>query len=241
MLIKTRGIVFRHLKYSETSVITDIFTEEVGLITFLVNGVRTPKAKISANLLQVCSLVDVVAYHQPEKTMQRIKEIQAGYIYSSLPFDVHKSAIGMFMLEVARRAIREQEANQPLFQYLWDVFTFLDTEKSAYANLHLSFLTHLSYYLGFMPTDDAGRTGIVFDMKEGVFLENAGNQYLMSMQMTHIFRGLLRYDWRESYQISGITRETRRLMLQDLLTFYRLQIENFPEIQSFKIYQEIFD
>ncbi|MEO0041938.1 MAG: hypothetical protein RL329_1386, partial [Bacteroidota bacterium] len=40
---------------------------------------------------------------------------------------------------------------------------------------------------------------------------------------------------------SGITRETRRLMLQDLLTFYRLQIENFPEIQSFKIYQEIFD
>jgi DNA repair protein RecO (recombination protein O) len=241
MLIKTRGIVFRHLKYSETSVITDIFTEEAGLITFLVSGVRTPKAKISANLLQVCSLVEIVGYHQPEKSINRLKEIQAGYIYSSLPFDVHKSSIGIFMLEVARRAIREQEANPPLFQFLWAIFTFLDSEKSAYANLHLSFLAHLTYYLGFMPTDDAGKSGIVFDMKEGIFIENGGNQYMMSPQMTHIFRGLLQYDWRESYRISGLTRETRRWMLQDLLTFYRLQIDNFPEIQSLKIYQEIFD
>jgi DNA repair protein RecO (recombination protein O) len=241
MLIKTRGIVFRHLKYSETSVITDIFTEEAGLITFIVSGVRTPKAKISANLLQVGSLVELVAYHQPEKSINRLKEIQAGYIYSSLPFDVHKSSIGIFMLEVARRAIREQEANPPLFQYLWDIFTFLDAEKSAYANLHLSYLAHLTHYLGFMPTDDAGKNGIVFDMKEGLFIENGGNQYVMSPQMTYIFRGLLRYDWRESYLINGLTRETRRLMLQDLLTFYRLQIDNFPEIQSMKIYQEIFD
>jgi hypothetical protein len=78
-------------------------------------------------------------------------------------------------------------------------------------------------------------------MKEGLFIENAGNQYVMSQQMTHIFRGLLKYDWRESYRVNGLTRETRQLTLNDLLTFYRLQIDNFPEIHSMKIYQEIFD
>lgn len=38
MQIKTRGIVFRSVKYGESSVIADIFTEEKGLHTFIAGG-----------------------------------------------------------------------------------------------------------------------------------------------------------------------------------------------------------
>ena len=93
MLIKTRGIIFRSIKYSETSIITDIFTEEKGLRTYIISGVRKKNARVSASLLQVMSLVDLVVYHRDDKDMTRIKEIKAAHIYQSLPFEIAKSSI----------------------------------------------------------------------------------------------------------------------------------------------------
>ena len=42
---KTKGIVLRHFKYSETSVITEILTEENGKQRFIANGVRKKNQK----------------------------------------------------------------------------------------------------------------------------------------------------------------------------------------------------
>ncbi|MDX1408425.1 MAG: recombination protein O N-terminal domain-containing protein, partial [Saprospiraceae bacterium] len=38
MLIKTRGIVLRKLKYSETSIIADLLTEEFGRMSYIISG-----------------------------------------------------------------------------------------------------------------------------------------------------------------------------------------------------------
>ena len=81
MLIKTRGIVFKSIKYSETSLIVDIYTEEKGLRKYLISGVRSKKAKTSAGLFQVMSLVDLVAYHRDDKDLTRIKAIKHNYVY----------------------------------------------------------------------------------------------------------------------------------------------------------------
>ena len=117
MLIKTRGIVFRAVKYSETSFILDIYTEEKGLRTYIVSGVRQKNARVKPSLLQLMTLVEMVVYHRDDKSMTRIKEIKAAHIYHSIPFDIRKGAIGMFMIEVARKTIRESEENRALFQF----------------------------------------------------------------------------------------------------------------------------
>jgi DNA repair protein RecO (recombination protein O) len=52
MLYKTRGIVFNHIKYSETSLIVTIYTERYGRQAYIVNGVRGKKARIKANMFQ---------------------------------------------------------------------------------------------------------------------------------------------------------------------------------------------
>ncbi|MEM6967074.1 MAG: DNA repair protein RecO [Bacteroidota bacterium] len=122
MLIKTRGIIFRSIKYSETSIISDIFTEQKGLRTYIISGVRKKNARVSASLLQVMSLVDLVVYHRDDKDMTRIKEIKAAHIYQSLPFDIVKSSVGQFMLELTRKAIREPEENEPLFNFVFQSF-----------------------------------------------------------------------------------------------------------------------
>ena len=51
MLHKTRGIVFNVTDYQEASVIVQLFTEKFGIQSYIINGVRKPKAKITRNML----------------------------------------------------------------------------------------------------------------------------------------------------------------------------------------------
>lgn len=49
-MLHTRGIVFRTVKYGETSVITDVFTEEKGLLTFIAGSVRAARSRMPFGL-----------------------------------------------------------------------------------------------------------------------------------------------------------------------------------------------
>src|SRR5690606_27448832 len=88
MLLKTRGIVFRSVKYSETSLIVDIYTEEKGLRKYIISGVRKARSSVSAGLFQVMSLVDIVGYEREGKDLNRLKEIRPAYIFRAIPFDL---------------------------------------------------------------------------------------------------------------------------------------------------------
>lgn len=48
MIHKTKGIVIRVVKYGETSVIVSIYTELLGIQSYIVNGVRTSSKKAAA-------------------------------------------------------------------------------------------------------------------------------------------------------------------------------------------------
>ena len=56
------GIIFRKIKYSETSLIVDIFTKEKGIRTFIFSGVRKAKAKVSAAMIDHMNIVNIIAY-----------------------------------------------------------------------------------------------------------------------------------------------------------------------------------
>ena len=125
MLIKTKGIIFQTRKYSETSIIADVYTEEKGFRKYIISGVRKKNAKVSASLLQVMSIVDLVVYERPDRDLTRIKEIKPAYLYRSIPFEVRKGAVGLFMIEVARKTIREVEENKrfvPVFIWCFCLF-----------------------------------------------------------------------------------------------------------------------
>jgi DNA repair protein RecO (recombination protein O) len=241
MILKTKGIVLRNVKYSETSIIMDVYTEAKGLRGYIVSGVRVPKSKISAGLLQVMSLIDLVCYDSGDSNkLNRIKEMKAAHIYTSLPFDVKKSSIGLFMAEVTRRSIRETEENPALFNFLYTVFQYLDETVDNYVNIHLTFLVQLSAHLGFQPHEETYTDGSIFDLKEGVFTrETVGHVHFLDAHLSKILRGVIIADWQNTTAVK-MTRTERQQLLNALIDYYRLHIDNFPDINSLKILQELF-
>jgi DNA repair protein RecO (recombination protein O) len=239
MLIKTRGIVLRVVKYGETSVIADVLTEEKGLHTFIVSGVRSPKPKISPGLLQVLSLVDVVAYFRAEKSMDRVKEISANVLYRSIPFDVRKMAISFFVAEVCQKTIRSTGENRLLFEFLHDTCCFLDDTGEQVGNFSIAFLVALSEYHGFRPD---GRYSVLtpyFDLREGTF-EKAIPPHpdYLDGEDGVLLDTFLRTPLQLCHTIR-LTPEARRRLFHRLLDFYSLHSDNFS-LRSHAVLESVF-
>lgn len=229
MLLETIGIVFRTVKYGETSVIADIFTEEKGLHTFIGGGVRSAKARMPYSLFQPMMVVDLVAYFRDDpNAMNRLKELRTAEVWQAIPFDIRRGAIALFMAEICRKSIQEAEENRELFTFLLDNLRWLDSSPHPIANLHLHFLLSLSGFLGFQPQIDFDEAGeLFFDLKEGTFspvpLPHA--QFMepdTTAQMLALFHAKL-----EDCHEVALTRAERKLLLHKLLQFYELHVPGF--------------
>ena len=137
MYHQTKGIVISNVKYGETSIICKAYTENFGLQTYIINGVRKKKGK--SIYYQPLSLLDLTVYHKDKSTLQRVKEAKPFYQYQSLPYAVEKSSIAFFMAEVLQKCLREEEENIPMFNFIWQSLIALDTQELD-SQFHLHFL-----------------------------------------------------------------------------------------------------
>src|SRR6476620_11401393 len=129
MIHRTRGIVFRTIKFSETSVISKIYTEKFGMQSYIINGVRSEKSKTKAGQLQVMSILEMEVYYQENRNLNRIKEMRPAYVFTSLLFDPLKSSLGLFMMEVLNKCIHEEETNEAMYAFIADGLQLLDQQQ----------------------------------------------------------------------------------------------------------------
>ena len=66
MLQKTKGIVLHTLKYNDTSIIVDMYTELSGRASFLVTVPRSRKAAVKSVLFQPLSFIEFEADYRPK-------------------------------------------------------------------------------------------------------------------------------------------------------------------------------
>ena len=237
MLVETKGIVLRTIKYGETSVITDIYTLERGLQTFIVSGVRTAKSRTHASLLQLGTIVELVAYVREETKMNRVKEIHAAMVYTTIPFKILKSSVALFMVELTQKTVKESESNPSLFEFLVRSFYYLDTTTESVLNLPISFMVQLSEYLGFQPTENEQPN--FFDLKEGQFFtEEPLHQYFLSPIHSQLLIKFLETDLQNAHLIE-ISGADRRFLLMRMCDYYRMHATNFQSLNTIAVLQEV--
>ncbi|MEO6167235.1 MAG: DNA repair protein RecO [Chitinophagales bacterium] len=235
MLQKTQGIVFRTIKFSETSVVSKIYTKKFGLQSYIINGVRSNKSKIKASLLQSLSLLDMEVYHREHRNLNRVKELQAAIVFKSIPFHLLKGSVGLFMIEVLGKSIHEEEANEPLFHFIFEKIKFLDELEHVPAGFLVEFLIDLSVYLGFQPHGSYSERTPHFNLHEGMFTAtgNAPSNTLdagTSQQLSEFIQ----------HNTTYITAPSRKLLLEAMLQYYQLHVPNFSRPKSLRVLEEVF-
>lgn len=240
MLTKIQGIIIRSIKYGETSLIFDMYTQQFGLASFIVNGARKPKSKLPSSLFQLMNWLEVIAYVKDPRSLSRIKEAQIIFHYQYLPFNRRKSSVALFITEVIQKTIKENEANLPLFSFLHDTFSFLDLSEKPIANLHIAFLLELSSFLGFQPQGKWSDHQPYFHLVSGQFVEVAHPMYTLDRDISQAISGYLSLTMEKVHE-HIVTREMRQRVVAEIISFYHYHLDRMPEIKTHKILSEVFD
>lgn len=233
MYQNSRAIVLHTVKYSETSVITKLYTESHGLVSFIVKGVRTVKGKSKAALFQPLSILEISYAHRQNKNLQFIKEYRTAYTYHSIPFDSAKSVVAMFLLEVINKSLSEHEPDAEMFDFIFHSLEWLDAEPLN-PDFHLLFLVHFSRYLGFVPNNNFSLSNTCFHLVEGVFTTPSETLFhVLSETESKLLHQLLQCSLFQKEVVHKQLADRKRT-LKNLIQYYSLHLENFqlksPEV-----------
>lgn len=238
MLHKTRGIVLKTTAYAESSVVVHIFTEKFGIQSYLVNGVKKPKTKIRLNMLQPLHLLDMVVYHKDGTGLQRVSEARQLPLFQRIPYDVIKSSVVLFLNEVVYKSVKQQGPDIAMFEFLYNAIIWLDSADETPVNFHIYFLLKFTRYLGFYPALPKP-VDKFFDLKDGVFTAYApGHAFVLHEPHTSQWAHILGCSLTDLFTIK-ISNNDRRVLIQKVVDFYRLHIDNIGDIKSNEILEEV--
>ncbi|MDX5347883.1 MAG: DNA repair protein RecO [Hymenobacteraceae bacterium] len=233
MLVKTKGVVLNFIRFRETSIIVKIYTEELGLQTYIVNGVRKKGGSGRIALFQPFTLLDMVVYTSNRGGITRISEYKCSYPFSSIPFDIRKSSILLFLSEVVSKSVREEEENPALFRFLYNSIQLFDRLEHGVENFHLVFLLQLTHYLGFGATSGADVTSQVALASTSLA---ATHLHGTQLQASEKYFDLLIHNPDDVQIPNG---RLRRELLHILISYYQLHVDKLGEINSLTVLSEV--
>lgn len=242
MLQTTAGIVLRTMKYKDSAMLVDVYTEGMGRATFIVKTPRNRKSGFRSSLFQPLSLVELDFEIRPRTAIYKVSEAKLLHPFVSIPFDPCKSAIALFLSEFLYRAIQEEMENPSLYAYLWHSICWLDTCQQGYANFHLVFLMRLSRFLGLYPNLEDYTPGACFDLLNACFtpLPPQQHRYYIEADESARLVTLMRMNY-DTMHLFAMNRQERARCLSVLNDYYRLHLPNFPVLKSLEILKELFD
>lgn len=238
MLEKTRGILIKTTKYSESSLVVKIYTELLGMRTYLVRGVRKKKSKTPLSLFQMLSVLDLVVYEKQGRDIQNIKEIKPHFLYATIPYEIQKTSIAIFINELIYKSIQEEEPNTELFRFIIQSLLYLDESKQDYQNFHLLFMMGLSRYLGFEPSLNYQAQQEIFDLQEGRYT----SLKIIETASIHPPLSKIFFEMSQASSFSQkltIHRKQRQLLLEKMIQYYQFHLQGFGELKSLDILKEI--
>ena len=240
MLTKTQAIVLHTIKYGETRIIVDMFTRTHGRLSFIVNIPKSIKAKTKKQFFQPLNILEIEVDVRQKVQLQKLSDVRLASPFSSIPFNPHKLSISLFIAEFLYYALRSEQQNALLYDYVESSILWLDSQDDRYANFHLVFLMRLSRFLGFYPNLEHYQTGDYFDLRESMFLPTPPlHRDFLYPQEAEKVQLMMRMDY-PTMHLFKMTHQERNRLLEVTITYSRLHLTDFPELKSIAVLQELY-
>ncbi|NGX82888.1 DNA repair protein RecO [Aequorivita sp. KMM 9714] len=239
MVVATKAIVFSAIKYSEADLIAVCYTEAAGIKTYLLRNIlKSKKGKLRTSFFQPLTQLEIIADHKNKGTLEYIKDAKVFYPYQTLHTDIVKSSLVMFLSEMLKNCIREEEVNEELYSFLENSFIWLD-QNDEVANFHIYFLLKLSMYLGFYP-DTSRIEGKYFNIEAGLFQTTDFENICFEGPQVESFKKFFSVNAKNLNDIK-LTKDDRKLVLELILTYYSFHVQGYHKPKSLAILNQLFN
>tara|TARA_B100000959_G_scaffold265829_1_gene307707 strand:+ start:415 stop:1134 length:720 start_codon:yes stop_codon:yes gene_type:complete len=239
MTTSTSAIVLSKIRYKDNDIIVKIFTREYGVISFIVKGsAKSKKSKIKFVYFQELTIVNIQFNFNPNRNLQYIKDLEIKHHYSSSHTDLVKTSVIIFLSEMLSNIITHQKKEVELYDYIEESLIWYDTNHlNSY--FHLFFLLELTKYLGFYP-DISDNHLQYFNLEEGIYESSKTSKYSIKDVNLNLFNNILGIKF-DSNHLPVLNSEEKMEVLNIIITYYKLHINNFKGLKSLDIIRNTYN
>lgn len=240
MLEKTKAIVLHQIKYTDSSIIVQLYTKKYGRQAIMVKGLRNRKNGKHINQFQPMFILDLDLYYKASREMQMVREFSVSYTPFDINSNIRKSCVAIFLGEVLTSVLREESPHEDLFNFIEESIIYFDTCTEGYANFHISFLAGLSSFLGFEPSPRTNVDDVFFDMSNGLFvpIPPVHGNYAKE-EVSGILASFFASSYNNGNSIS-LNGSLRNDVLDTLMKYYSIHLPGLRKIKSLEVLKEVF-
>lgn len=227
------------MDYSETSIIARVYTEQLGLQSYIAKGVRKKGARLKRNLFAPLSVIQLTASHKEGDGLRVMRDASCEYHLNDIAANMAKTAVSIYMGELLTRTISSQMADPNLYAFIEDAVLNLNSESESVAGFPLGFTISLTRFMGFDPLNNFDAENTCFDMIGGNFCPHPPDHlYYFSSPLSDAFSAVL------SAISAGVmsireNHATRSQLLLKILEYFRIHIPTFGEMKSVQVLSDV--
>lgn len=238
---KIESIVLQYIKYGEKAYIVQLYSKEYGRIACITYRSKSKKAGNKMGWLQPLSIIQFEQPNSKRKNLQRIQQVDLTLPLYNITSNPIKSSLAFFIAEILSLLLKEQSSDNRLYLFLRQSIEILNLTQKGLANFHIAFLIQLTKHLGYAPSKNEKNFTAYFDLMNGVFTSNRPlHAYFLPSEETNLLQQLLRINY-SNMHLYEFSRKERQLIIQRIIEYYRLHVDDFHELKTLPILIELYN
>ena len=236
MRVSDKAIVLQAIKHGDKKFILKLFTRQHGTLTVATSIGKSASSKIKSTSIMPLTLLDVELVLKQNKEIHQLSEASCYCINNHISDSLSKLSIAQFLNEILIKCLKEQGANEHLYEFVETCLKFLNDAQEDFVNLHLYFLSELTKYLGFEPQNNHGPNAPYFDCREGRFSSLHLTLPLgLNAEESILFSESLKCNLLKT----KLSNAQRALLLELLICYYKLHVPGFNDLKSLEVLKEV--
>ena len=151
MISFTKAIVLNSYKYSETSLICNLFSKDYGKLNIIAKGARSIKNP-NKSILQPMHYIDLHYYYKPKRNIQLLKEASINNHFYYIKKNYNKLVYSYSIIELINKTIPIEKTSDIIFRLTHKVLSKINHGSNAFINIYFIFFQlQLLKFLGFQP------------------------------------------------------------------------------------------
>jgi DNA repair protein RecO (recombination protein O) len=244
-ILKTEAVVLSKLNYGDTSLIVSLFTKELGKISAILKGARSPKSRIGMKI-DPLNYIEVVFYNKSTRDLQIISSADIIQYYPGIKEELDKLKYAHSVIELVKKLTPEHEQNIRLFSGVVKILSLLESSEEPpnliFARFFLFFLAEIGYEVQLDKCVSCGKTDLdgqqlSYNFSSGLLCDNCRvdnlESFSINLELFNYLKGLKSN--KKLLKNSNIQVIDRAILFMEKYLMYHLS--DFKGIQSLQLFK----
>jgi DNA repair protein RecO (recombination protein O) len=147
-IIKTEAVVLNKLNYGDSSIISSLFTEDLGKISVIVKGARSPKSRFG-RIVDLINHLSVVLYKKESREIQLLSSADILDYFPEIKTDLNRLRFAYSVTELVKNLLGEHEVNRKIFKGVIKILKRLEAggepPEVTFGRFFIFFLKEIGY------------------------------------------------------------------------------------------------